>query len=154
MNYFFNFLTDIGYLTLTADEGSILSVRFGKTEFHNFEYVKTALISTAEEEICAYLQGKLKTFTVPYRLTGTDFRVKVLNFVSSVPYGETVSYKQIAETLGLGKACRAVGVANNKNPLPIIVPCHRVIGADGSLVGYAGGLHVKKYLLNIESRNR
>ena len=87
---------------------------------------------------------------MPLTPEGTDFQKKVWEALKAIPYGETRSYAQIAAAAGNPKACRAVGGANNKNPLPVIIPCHRVIGADGSLTGYGGGLEIKRFLLNLE----
>lgn len=89
-------------------------------------------------------------FDLPLDARGTEFQKKVWNELLRIPYGETKSYKDIAVAIGNEKACRAIGMANNKNPIPIIIPCHRVIGSNGKLVGYAGGLNVKEKLLNIE----
>lgn len=103
-----------------------------------------------EKEIRDYFLGKLKEFTIPLDLVGTEFQKQVWKALMEVPYGETVSYKDIAVRINNPKGMRAVGMANNKNKIPVIVPCHRIIGADGSLVGYGGGLHIKKRLLELE----
>lgn len=95
--------------------------------------------------------GKRREFTFLYKLVGTDFQLKVWNALKNIPYGEVRSYKDIAREIGNPKAYRAVGMANNKNPIIIAVPCHRVIGSDGNLVGYVGGMDMKKYLLNLEN---
>ncbi|TYP48718.1 methylated-DNA--[protein]-cysteine S-methyltransferase [Thermosediminibacter litoriperuensis] len=106
--------------------------------------------SLAEEELTAYFNGELKNFTVPLDLKGTEFQKRVWEEVMKIPYGEVRSYGYIARAIGKPKACRAVGGANNRNPVPIIVPCHRVVGSDGSLVGYGGGLEMKSFLLKLE----
>jgi len=103
-------------------------------------------------QIREYLDGKRKTFDFPYEFCGTEFQKKVWNALCAIPYGETCTYKDIATAIGNPKASRAVGMANNKNPITIAVPCHRVIGASGKLVGYAGGLEMKKALIELESR--
>ena len=108
----------------------------------------------AVKELEEYFQGKRKEFTVPCRPEGTDFQKRVWEALTRIPYGETRTYKEIAVEAGNPKASRAVGMANNKNPVPIIIPCHRVIGSDGKLTGYAGGLGVKEFLLNLERENR
>lgn len=105
------------------------------------------------EEVMEYLDGKRKTFDIKYEINGTEFQKKVWKEFTKIPYGETRTYKEIAVAVGNPKASRAVGMANNKNPIAIIVPCHRVIGSDGKLVGYAGGLDMKKFLLDLELRN-
>lgn len=97
-----------------------------------------------------YFAGTRKEFNVPLDIEGTDFQKKVWNELQKIPYGKTISYKSLAEKLGDVKAIRAVGKANGQNPIPIIIPCHRVIGSDGSLTGYVGGLDVKEKLLEIE----
>lgn len=100
-----------------------------------------------------YFSGKRKKFDVSIVLEGTEFRKKVWKELMNIPYGETCSYKDIAIKIGNPKACRAVGGANNKNKIPIIIPCHRVIGTGGKLVGYAGGLHIKELLLENERKD-
>ncbi|NJP36689.1 methylated-DNA--[protein]-cysteine S-methyltransferase [Alkalicoccus luteus] len=109
------------------------------------------LLDQLEKELDAYFLHHRKHFTLPIKLIGTAFQKAVWKQLVTIPYGETRSYKEIAEMTGSPKAVRAVGGANNRNPLPIVVPCHRVIGSNGSLVGYAGGLEWKKKLLSIES---
>ncbi len=147
MIYGKSFMSPIGMITLEADENALLSVKFGSTDK---EYVPNSIAALALEEITEYFRGNLKNFTVPYKLCGTDFQKNVWAALTEIPYGETVSYEDIAIRIGNPKACRAVGMANNKNRLPIIVPCHRVIGKNGSLTGYAGGIEIKKLILNIE----
>lgn len=111
---------------------------------------RSALSDLAFAQIREYLEGSRKIFDFPYELRGTEFQKKVWNALCRIPYGETRTYRQIAEAVGNPKASRAVGAANHKNPIMIAVPCHRVIGADGSLVGYGGGLDMKKALLDLE----
>jgi methylated-DNA-[protein]-cysteine S-methyltransferase len=103
-------------------------------------------------QLQAYFRGELKDFDLPLALEGTDFQLQVWRGLRTIPYGETISYGQLAERIGNPKAVRAVGLANGCNPIPIIVPCHRVIGSDGSLTGFGGGLPNKKKLLALESR--
>ncbi|HHW04142.1 MAG TPA: methylated-DNA--[protein]-cysteine S-methyltransferase [Thermoanaerobacterales bacterium] len=111
---------------------------------------KSPINNKAREELLLYFDGKLKQFTVPLDLRGTDFQKKVWLQLLKIPYGKTASYGDIARAIGKPRASRAVGGANNKNPVPIVVPCHRVVGSDGSLVGYGGGLVLKKFLLGLE----
>jgi len=99
-----------------------------------------------------YFDEKRQQFDFPIHMKGTEFQIKVWQALMTIPYGSTCSYKDIAVKIGNSKASRAVGMANNKNPLIIVVPCHRIIGANGSLVGYACGLHVKEDLLRLEGR--
>ena len=112
------------------------------------------LLKECSKQLTAYYAGSLKRFDLPLRLHGTEFQKKVWHALQKIPYGETRSYGEIAAAIGNPKACRAVGLANNRNPVAIIVPCHRVIGANGALVGYAGGVWIKKYLLELEEKNK
>ena len=114
---------------------------------------ETALLKEAIKQLNEYLDGKRSSFDLQLEPKGTEFQKKVWNALKEIPYGETRSYGEIAKTIGKEKASRAVGMANNKNPIAIIVPCHRVIGANGKLVGYAGGLDIKEKLLQLESNN-
>lgn len=100
-----------------------------------------------------YFAGKRKYFDLPLEMRGTPFQRRVWEALLAIPYGETRSYKDVAETIGSARAVRAVGGANNRNPLPIVVPCHRVIGANGSLVGYGGGMPIKVQLLRLEAQH-
>jgi methylated-DNA-[protein]-cysteine S-methyltransferase len=114
----------------------------------------TDLIRDLQSQLEAYFAGNLKIFTIPLLLIGTEFQKTVWRHLQEIPYGETRTYQQIATMCGNPKACRAVGFANNQNPISIVIPCHRVIGANGKLVGYAGGLDIKQFLLEIETENR
>jgi len=105
----------------------------------------------AQRELAEYFSGTRRRFTVGLDFTGTEFQNKVWNALRTIPFGETRSYGDIADQIGSRKAVRAVGAANGRNPIPIIVPCHRVIGADGTLTGFAGGLAIKAQLLALES---
>lgn len=112
--------------------------------------VPSELSDRAYAQLCEYFDGKRKDFDLPISARGTVFQERVWQALTKIPYGKTVSYKQLAESIGNERACRAVGGANNKNPISIVIPCHRVIGAGGELVGYGGGLDMKKMLLQIE----
>jgi AraC family transcriptional regulator of adaptative response/methylated-DNA-[protein]-cysteine methyltransferase len=109
-------------------------------------------IELAETELNQYLQGDLKIFSVPLDIRGSEFQLKVWNALLQVPYGRTASYLDIAQKIGRPEAVRAVANANGQNGIAVIIPCHRVIGSDGSLTGYGGGVAMKKRLLNIESK--
>lgn len=111
------------------------------------------LTEKVTKQLNEYFDGKRKYFDFEYELIGTHFQKKVWKALTKIPYGQTRSYKDIAIAIGNEKASRAVGMANNKNPITIVVPCHRVIGANGKLVGYFGGLEMKKSLLDLESKN-
>lgn len=108
----------------------------------------------AKDQLEAYFAGRRRTFELALRPSGTEFQLSVLHALEQIPYGETSSYRAIAEFIGRPRAVRAVGAANGRNPLPIVIPCHRVIGADGSLTGFGGGLEAKAFLLNLESETR
>jgi methylated-DNA-[protein]-cysteine S-methyltransferase len=112
-----------------------------------------ALLQQAARQLDAYFRGELREFDLPLDLQGTDFQKLVWHELCRIPYGETRSYSAIAVAIHAPKAVRAVGAANGRNPIPIVVPCHRVIGAGGSLVGYGGGLPLKRLLLDLESRH-
>lgn len=111
------------------------------------EQKNTPLIALAKSQLEEYFQGARKTFDLPLQPAGTPFQKKVWDALCTIPYGETRSYKEIALQIHNPRGCRAVGMANNRNPIMIMIPCHRVIGSNGSLVGYAGGLDIKEWLL-------
>lgn len=138
----------LGRLRIEYDKDTVISL--GRTDATEKSGTKTALTDLVYAQIMEYFEGKRRIFTFPYELRGTDFQKKVWRALCDIPYGETRTYKEIAAAVGNPKACRAVGMANNKNPIAIAVPCHRVIGTDGKLVGYAGGLDMKEALLNLE----
>lgn len=142
--------TEIGEMTILCDEKALLSIDFGRARPQDVIWKRTGLIEKTEKQVNEYLAGNRKVFDLPVRLQGTEFQKKVWNVLQTIPYGETRSYQEIAVLVNNPKACRAVGMANNRNPLPIIIPCHRIIGAGGSLVGYGGGLDIKKKLLELE----
>ena len=112
-----------------------------------------AITDTAVSQISEYLEGRRKYFCVPLRLEGTEFRMKVWNEMRRIPYGETITYKELARRIGSPDACRAVANACGANPFPIIIPCHRVVASGGKPGGYTGGLDIKLALLEIEKRN-
>jgi len=138
------------HIGITEEDGSITGVFFGRNIPEGFTRGETPLIKKAALQIEEYFSGKRKTFSLPLAMHGTEFQMDVWRALQTIPYGETRSYKDIAIQIGRPKAVRAVGMANNRNPISIIVPCHRVIGHDGSLVGYGGGLPLKKFLLELE----
>lgn len=140
--------TIIGPIEIVEEDGYIVRLDFSIDEKIDTE--ETSLIKETYKQIEEYLLGNRKKFIVPIKLKGTEFQKKVWNALLEIPYGETMSYKKIAEKIGNPKACRAVGMANHNNPIAIIVPCHRVIGSNRKLVEYAGGLDIKQKLLEIE----
>ncbi|MFR1640363.1 MAG: methylated-DNA--[protein]-cysteine S-methyltransferase [Eggerthellaceae bacterium] len=143
--------TPLGRLTVASDGQAITAIAFGERELPG-ERRATELTNRAANQLQEYLAGKRRDFDLPLACAGTDFQKRVWDALCEIPYGQTRSYSEIAAAIGSPKACRAVGGANNRNPIPIVVPCHRVIGANGSLVGYAGGEKVKAFLLDLERR--
>ena len=150
--YFYN--TDIGKIGIADNGKAITNVYFNESpKLKDTEIKETDLIKEAAQQLKEYLAGKRKSFNIPLMPEGTEFQKSVWEALQQIPYGKTCSYGEIAEKIGNPKACRAVGMANNKNPIGIFIPCHRVIGANGKLVGYAGGLEMKEHLLAIEKIN-
>ena len=143
----------VGPLTLTAEEGFLTGCAFGAFDLGEAgeNAADAAVLALCQQEPAAYFAGKLQNFTVPLRPAGTAFRQRVWEALCRIPYGQTASYRNIAERVGNPKAVRAVGGANHHNPIVILIPCHRVIGSDGSLTGFGGGLEAKKFLLGLEA---
>lgn len=153
MKKIFFYQTDIGKLGIVEKENKITNVYFDGEEVpEDTVLIETDLLKEAGCQLHTYFEGKQQTFDLPLSPEGTAFMQSVWNSLCEVPYGETRSYKEIARSIGNEKACRAVGLANNRNPIPIFIPCHRVIGANGKLTGYAGGLQVKEHLLQLEKQ--
>lgn len=150
MVYHYTYSTVLGDVTFVEEDGALLAI---STRISNEGICQeTALIKEAHRQLDEYLKGERKTFRLPLNPKGTDFQKRVWKALCEIPYGETRSYKQIAETIGNPKAVRAVGMANHRNPLLIVTPCHRVVGADGKLVGYAAGIDKKAFLLQLEAK--
>ncbi|EMF53732.1 MULTISPECIES: methylated-DNA--[protein]-cysteine S-methyltransferase [Streptomyces] len=144
-----------GPLTLVADDDGVLCGLYMAEQRHrppqeNFGPRDDSLFAGAEEQLKAYFAGELREFTLELRLHGTPFQRLVWERLVAIPYGETRAYGDLADDLGNPKASRAVGLANGRNPVSIIVPCHRVVGSDGSLTGYGGGVERKRRLLDFE----
>lgn len=148
MVYFCKYQFENISLYLVATETHLINIQF--TQPQKALLQTTELLSMATIQLDEYFQGKRTVFSLPFKLTGTPFQLAVWKELQNIPYGKTTSYKEIAQKINKPKAYRAVGMANNKNPLPIIIPCHRVIGSNGKLIGYAGGLKLKNYLLELE----
>ncbi len=136
-------------------DNKLISLELLKSQFpkSNPCLQQTKLEKKLKQELTEYFEQKRKTFTIPIKLIGTPFQKRVWQELLNIPYGTTVSYQEIATRIGNPKASRAVGQANNKNPIIIIVPCHRVIGKNGKLIGYAEGLDIKEELLTLEQLN-
>lgn len=152
--YYFKYKTILGAIYIVEKNEKIINIEIGKEikENHkNLTLKETKLINKTYRELDEYFKGKRQEFDIPLNLKGTDFQMTVWNELKNIPYGETRTYKDIAIAINNEKACRAVGGANNKNPIPIIIPCHRVIGANKKLVGYGCGLDIKEKLLEIEN---
>lgn len=142
--------TKIGPLTMVENEGYLVEICFGKKKYKHAQVKDSPVIKKAFEQLEEYFTRKRKAFDLPLRPQGTEFQRRVWAALLDIPYGETRTYKEVAIKVGSPKAFRAVGMANNKNPLPIVIPCHRVIGSNKKLIGYEGGLEIKKRLLMVE----
>ena len=150
INYFC-YDTEIGIIKISEKEGKIIGLVFSDSKKENEIEKETDYIRKTYLQLIEYLSGKRKNFDVEIDMIGTEFQKKVWKELLNIPYGETRSYKDIATAIGNKKACRAVGNANNKNPIAIIVTCHRVVGSNGGMTGYAGGIDIKEKLLKIEN---
>ncbi|WP_313180132.1 methylated-DNA--[protein]-cysteine S-methyltransferase [Lacrimispora sp.] len=142
--------TALGPIEISEVDGFITELLFIKDTPEIPEEQKTPLLEKAEKQIKEYLDGTSKGFDLPIAAKGTEFQRTVWEVLHKIPYGETRSYKQVAEMIGRPEASRAVGMANGKNPILILTPCHRVVGSDGKLTGYAAGLEIKEQLLELE----
>ncbi len=154
MNYFTDYASPVGTLRIVENGRGITAIKYLK----NFRVLpadarekETTLLKQAITELKAYFAGQRRHFDLPLDEQGTDFQKRVWAALREIPYGQTRSYKQIAEAAGSPHGYRATGMANNRNPISIVTPCHRVIGADGTLTGYDGGLDIKKKLLELEA---
>ena len=147
------FSTPVGVLCGEDDGEALTALYVVKGQLRISEPEDSPLLRETEQELEEYFEGKRKNFNLPLHPEGTEFQKKVWEALKQIPYGETRSYQDIARMVGNPAACRAVGGANHKNPLMILIPCHRVIGADGGLTGYGGGLDMKRYLLELEKQN-
>ncbi|HEY1096000.1 MAG TPA: methylated-DNA--[protein]-cysteine S-methyltransferase [Alphaproteobacteria bacterium] len=149
--------TPVGHLKLVASDKGLAAILWENDNPNRVRLSVTGekmdhpVLQEAEQQLQDYFAGKRQTFSVPLDFNGTDFQKQVWQSLLTIPFGQTRSYAQIAQQIGNAKAVRAVGAANGKNPISIIAPCHRVIGANGTLTGFAGGLKVKQFLLELES---
>lgn len=161
--YYCQMTTPLGIFLLISDEKVLLRAEFTEVNEYILDNIfghdytlhysdRLPIIKQTMAELEAYFAGTMREFTIPYRLETTEFRRRVWSELTRIPYGQTISYQELAARIGNPKACRAVGQANHYNPLTIIIPCHRVIGKGGRLVGYGGGLAKKEWLLNWEAR--
>jgi len=157
MMYYCYLNAPIGDLLLAGDDEALSLVGFPQGKMRhdpepNWIYNEKPF-AAARQQLEEYFAGERKDFDLPLHLSGTDFQVRVLEELQRIPYGETTTYGAIAERIGRPKAGRAVGAANGRNPIPIIIPCHRVIGSSGKLTGFGGGLDTKEELLRLEAEN-
>jgi methylated-DNA-[protein]-cysteine S-methyltransferase len=156
--YYKTIPTPVGSLRLMASHKGLCAVLFhgGRSNRVYFDGLLEQnddhpLLKKAERQLAEYFSGKRKEFNLPLDMRGTIFQIKVWRELQKIPFGETISYGEQARRIGDFKKARAVGMANGRNPLPIVVPCHRVIGTSGALTGFGGGLPIKEHLLNLES---
>jgi methylated-DNA-[protein]-cysteine S-methyltransferase len=149
--------TPIGELLLAGDADGLSLIGFPKGSMRREPepdwIFNEKPLAEARRQLREYFAGKRRVFDLPLNLCGTEFQVSVLRALLEIPYGETVSYGEIAKRIGRPRAVRAVGAANGRNPLPVVVPCHRVIGSTGDLTGFGGGLDTKEALLRLEAEN-
>lgn len=151
------YLSPIGLIQLQGSETYITHIQFTADKINN-QSIEAAsqtweLGKQAIQQLSEYFAGKRTEFTLPLHPQGTDFQLRVWKNLQKIPYGKTRSYGEIALQIDNPKAARAVGLANNRNPIAIVIPCHRVIGANGNLTGYAGGIESKAFLLNLEQKS-
>jgi len=155
--YYCYFDTPIGELLLAGEADALTMIGFPKGSMRRdpeADWIyNEAPLASVRQQLSEYFAGQRKSFDLPLALQGTEFQVSVLEALQTIPYGETTSYGAIAKQIGRPKAVRAVGAANGRNPIPIIVPCHRVIGSGGDLTGFGGGLDTKAALLRLEAEN-
>ncbi len=156
MYFSYIYKSKIGNIFIKTDENYVYNINIIDISSinKNFEYKKNIIIEEVIKQLEEYFNGKRKTFELPINLKGTEFQKKVWNELQEIPYGQTRTYKDIAIKIGNPNASRAIGNANNKNPIAIIIPCHRVIGSNSKLVGYAGGIDKKFKLLELEKNNK
>lgn len=148
--YYGYYKSPIGNLRIVVDENSLVALDFNEDEKKQSD--EHSYIKEVKSQLDEYFKGKRELFDLNIKINGTDFQNKVWNELTKISYGETISYKELATRIGNDKACRAVGNANNKNKISIVIPCHRVVGSNKKLVGYAGGLEKKEWLINHENK--
>lgn len=156
------FLSPIGMIEIYADDkfivginiiqGNVNNINFKSKMIEDIKKKETPILKKAKTQLKEYFEGKRKHFDLPIKLEGTDFQMKVWKELLKIPYGETRTYKEIAKKIDNPDSQRAVGNANNKNKIAIVIPCHRVVGSNGKLIGYALGLEKKKYLIELEKK--
>ncbi len=155
MFYLYHYETILGKISIAENGKGLTHLLLSSDSFlTDAVLLETPLLKQAAAQLAEYLEGRRTAFSLPLDPTGTKFQKKVWRALENIPYGETCTYKDIAKAIDSPNAFRAVGMANHNNPLSILVPCHRVIGADGSLTGYAWGLEKKEFLLSLENLHK
>lgn len=144
------FETPYGKMGLAEEDGALVRLYLPDEAMPRIAEHETALLADGKGQLMEYFEGKRRAFDLPLAPEGTAFRKKVWAALLDIPYGETISYGELARRVDNPKGVRAVGQANHHNPIPIVIPCHRVVGADGTLTGYGGGLELKRALLDLE----
>lgn len=153
MAFYINYQSPIGNLFIREQAKKLTHISFQNCAENTDIPQQTPLLAQTVHQLDEYFAGTRKVFDLPLAPQGTSFQKKIWQALTTIPYGQTESYFGIAHKIGHPKACRAVGMANHQNPIVIVIPCHRVIGKNGSLVGYGGGLTIKEFLLNLEKEN-
>lgn len=153
MKYYIKYVSPVADLYLVEEQGQLVEIAFHHLKKkEEMEEKNTELLQEVKRQLEEYFSGRLQNFDLPLKPKGTDFQKQVWKALLTIPYGETKSYGDIAKQIGKEKAVRAVGGANHVNPISIVIPCHRVIGKNGNLTGYGGGLEVKEKLLELERK--
>ena len=152
MTEFWMFESPVGTIALAAEEEALVRLYLPNTPTPRLMPHKTPLMEWAEGQLMEYFRGERQSFDLPVAPQGTEFQTRVWQALREIPYGQTRSYGEIARQIGSPKGFRAVGMANHRNPLPILIPCHRVVGSNGKLTGYAGGVELKGRLLELEKK--
>lgn len=152
MKYIKYMNTKVGSIAIIEEDNQIIEIQINQKVESDIVSKDTPLLNETQKQLKEYFEGKRKNFDVPLNPKGTKFMKEVWTALQNIPYGEVRTYGQIAQEVGNPKASRAVGMANHRNPIPIIIPCHRVIGSNGKLVGYALGMEMKEYLLEWEKK--
>ena len=156
MYFYYIYKSKIGNIYIKTDENYVYNINFINLSSinQNIEYKKNIITEKVINQLEEYFNGKRKIFELPVKLIGSEFQKKVWKELEKIPYGQTKTYKDIAIKIGNPNASRAIGNANNKNPIAIVIPCHRVIGCNNKLIGYAGGIYKKIQLLELEKNNK
>lgn len=152
MKYTAYYYSPLGLICLQEEDGFLVHLDFSDEVKEVISDNESRLLEQAKKELDEYFAKKRQAFSLPYKFKGSSFQEKVWLELTKIPYGQTISYQELAKRIASPQACRAVGGANNRNPLSLIIPCHRVIGKNGRLVGYGGGLWRKEALLALEAK--